>query len=83
MAVPQTTLVAEVPVPVLEPQTTLNALNKLLFQGRDVPQTTELPETLLPQTTDDPHTTELPQTTEPAETEPFPLTRETVPFCGL
>ena len=34
-AAPQTTLVACVPVPVLEPQTTLKALNRLLFQGND------------------------------------------------
>src|SRR6266700_4796154 len=53
---PQTTLVAEA-VPVLDPQTTLNALVELSLQGR-----------LVPQTTDDPHTTELPQTTEVPQT---------------
>jgi hypothetical protein len=83
MALPQTTLVAEVPVPVLEPQTTLKALNKLLFQGKEEPQTTELPFTFAPQTTEEPHTTELPQTTETLLTVPFPLTRETTPVSGL
>src|SRR5580700_5466302 len=61
---PQTTLVACVPVPVLDPQTTLKAPRRLLFQGNAVPQTTELPLTFVPQTTDVPHTTEVPQTTE-------------------
>ena len=52
------------PVPVLEPQTTLNALSKLSFQGNEAPQTTELPLTFAPQTTEVPHTTDVPQTTE-------------------
>ena len=69
---PQTTLVAEVLVPVLAPQTTLKALRRLLFQGNAAPQTTELPVTVAPQTTEVPHTTDVPQTTEPAETLPFP-----------
>ena len=69
---PQTTLVACVPVPVLEPQTTLKALSKLLFQGNELPQTTEEPVTLEPQTTDDPQTTEEPQTTDVEATLPFP-----------
>lgn len=59
---PHTTLVAEA-FPVLDPQTTLNALRRLLFQGRELPQTTELP-----LTTDEPQTTELPQTTEEPHT---------------
>src|SRR5579864_5034905 len=80
---PQTTLVACVPVPVLEPQTTLNALSALLFQGKDAPQTTELPLTFAPQTTEDPQTTEEPQTTEPAETLPFPFTSVTMPVAWL
>src|ERR1700733_8673766 len=42
---PQTTLVAEA-VPVLDPHTTLNALSALLFQGRELPQTTEFGDTL-------------------------------------
>src|SRR5580704_18010197 len=71
-AAPHTTLVACVPVPRLEPHTTLNALRRLLFQGSELPQTTELPVTFVPQTTDVPHTTELPQTTEPAATLLFP-----------
>src|SRR5215469_14562276 len=41
---PQTTLVAEA-VPVLDPQTTLNALRVLSLQGRELPHTTELPQT--------------------------------------
>src|SRR5580700_10937166 len=63
-AAPQTTLLAEVLVPRLEPQTTLNALSRLLFQGKELPQTTELPVTFAPQTTDVPQTTEEPHTTE-------------------
>jgi hypothetical protein len=59
---PHTTLVAEA-FPVLDPQTTLKALRRLLFQGRELPQTTELP-----LTTDEPHTTEVPQTTEEPHT---------------
>ena len=35
---PQTTLVADVPV--LDPQTTLNALEVVLFHGMELPQTT-------------------------------------------
>jgi len=68
---PQTTLKAEV-VLVPGPQTTLKALNWLLFQGRAAPQTTELPLMFAPQTTEAPHTTEAPQTTEPAATLLFP-----------
>ena len=79
-AAPQTTLVACVPVPVLDPQTTLKALRELVFQGKEAPQTTELPVTLAPQTTDAPHTTEVPQTTDPAATVLFPSTRETAPL---
>lgn len=69
---PQTTLVACVPVPVLEPQTTLKALNVLVFHGNEDPQTTEVPFTIEPQTTEVPHTTEEPQTTELEATLPFP-----------
>jgi len=82
-AAPQTTLVACVPVPVLEPQTTLKALSRLLFQGNELPQTTELPLTFAPQTTEEPHTTDEPQTTEFTETLLFPLTSETAPVFGL
>ena len=63
--VPQTTLVAEVPVPVLVPHTTLKALDVLSLQGSELPQTTEVPQTTdVPQTTEVPHTTDVPQTTE-------------------
>ena len=82
-AAPQTTLVAEEPVAVLAPQTTLKALSRLLFQGNDEPQTTELPFTFAPQTTDAPHTTEVPQTTEPGRIVEFPLVSETVPVTAL
>src|SRR3954466_5985333 len=54
---PHTTLVAEA-FPRLDPQTTLNALRRLLFQGRELPQTTELP-----LAAEEPQTTEVPQTT--------------------
>src|SRR5580698_9256998 len=78
---PHTTLVAEVPELVLAPQTTLKALNRLLFQGSEVPQTTEVPLTVeVPQTTEVPHTTEVPQTTELGDTVVFPYTSETVPL---
>jgi hypothetical protein len=73
---PQTTLVADVPV--LAPQTTLNALKVLSFQGSELPHTTELPFTFDPHTTEVPHTTELPQTTEFGRTTVFPLLSETV-----
>ena len=80
---PHTTLVAEA-VPVLDPQTTLNALRALLFQGSELPQTTDVPLTSEePQTTEVPHTTELPQTTEFGDTLEFPYTSEIVPVCGL
>lgn len=70
---PQSTLEAEVPVPVLEPQTTLNALRVLSFQGSELPQTTDVPLTIeVPHTTDVPQTTELPQTTEVEATLEFP-----------
>ena len=80
---PQTTLVADA-VPVLEPQTTLNAANELVFQGNELPQTTDVPFRMeLPQTTEVPHTTDVPQTTELLATVPFPYTRETVPVSEL
>jgi hypothetical protein len=76
---PQTTLVAEA-VPVLDPQTTLNAFRVLLFQASELPQTTEVPFTMDdPQTTEVPQTTEDPQTTEVEATVPLPLISETVP----
>lgn len=76
---PQTTLEAVVLVPVLDPQTTLNALSVLSFQGSELPQTTDVPFTIeLPQTTEVPQTTELPQTTEVEATVEFPFTNETV-----
>ncbi len=76
---PQTTLVADVPVPVLDPHTTLKALNVLSFQGSELPHTTELPfTTVVPQTTEVPQTTDVPQTTEFEATVEFPLTSETV-----
>src|SRR5215469_13139964 len=74
---PQTTLVAEA-VPVLEPQTTLNALRVLSLQGSELPQTTEEPQTTeLPQTTEEPQTTELPHTTDVVATLELPYTSET------
>src|ERR1700720_2332793 len=73
---PHTTLVAEVPV--LDPQTTLNALSWLLFQGSALPQTTELPLILAPQTTEVPHTTDDPQTTDTGRIVEFPFVSETV-----
>src|ERR1700692_1837942 len=58
------------------PQTTLNALSVLSFQGTEAPQTTEVPFTSeAPQTTEVPQTTELPQTTEVEATVELPLTR--------
>ena len=45
---PQTTLVAEVLVPVLDPQTTLKALVVLSLQGIELPQTTDEPQTTEP-----------------------------------
>src|ERR1700730_7654075 len=72
---PQTTLEAEVPV--LAPQTTLNALSVLSFHGTEAPQTTEVPFTNeLPQTTDAPQTTDDPHTTEVVAMVEFPSTRE-------
>ena len=58
-------------VPVLDPQTTLNALSALLFQGIELPQTTEVP-----LTTDEPQTTELPQTTDDPQTTELGATLE-------
>ena len=75
-AAPQTTLVADVPV--LAPHTTLKALNRLSFQGSELPHTTEVPFTFAPHTTDVPHTTEVPQTTEFGRTNEFPLLSETI-----
>ena len=70
---PQTTLEAEVLVPVLDPQTTLNALRVLSLQGIELPHTTELPFTIaVPQTTEVPQTTDVPQTTELEATVEFP-----------
>ena len=70
---PQTTLDADALEPVLEPQTTLNALSALLFHGNELPQTTDVPFTSdEPQTTEVPHTTEVPQTTELLATLEFP-----------
>ena len=79
---PQTTLVAEVlAVPVTEPHTTLKALRALLFQGSELPHTTEVPLTVdVPQTTEAPQTTDVPQTTELGATVVFPYASETVPF---
>jgi hypothetical protein len=60
-------------VPVLDPQTTLNAFVVLSLQGSEHPQTTDVP--LIsedPQTTEVPQTTEDPQTTEVEATLPFP-----------
>ena len=78
---PQTTLVAAVPV--LDPQTTLNAVEVLVFHGRALPQTTEVPLTLEPHTTDAPQTTDDPQTTEPGRTVAFPFDSVIVPVRGL
>jgi hypothetical protein len=76
---PQTTLEAAVPVPVLDPQTTLNALRVLSFQGNELPHTTEVPLTSeLPQTTEEPQTTDDPQTTEVEATVKLPSTSETL-----
>src|SRR5579864_1647818 len=80
---PQTTLVAEV-VPVLAPQTTLNAPKVLSFHGTEAPQTTDVPFTNeAPQTTEVPHTTDDPQTTEVEATVVLPCTREIVCVSGL
>src|ERR1700756_342013 len=80
---PQTTLVAEV-VPVLAPQTTLNALSVLSFQGTEAPHTTDVPFTTeAPQTTEVPQTTELPQTTEVEDRVELPSTRVIVWVRGL
>ena len=81
---PQTTLMAEVAVPVLDPQTTLNAFIVLSLQGTEQPHTTEVPFTMeLPHTTEDPHTTELPQTTELLATLALPYTSVTTCVCAL
>src|ERR1700721_2550309 len=50
-AAPQTTLGACGPGPRLDPQTTLKAASAGVFQGRDAPQTTELPLPVAPQHT--------------------------------
>lgn len=77
---PQTTLEAEVLVPVLDPQTTLKALRVLSLQGIELPHTTELPFTIaVPQTTEVPQTTDVPQTTELEATLEFPY--ESVTVC--
>jgi hypothetical protein len=78
---PQTTLVAEVPV--LDPQTTLNAVEVLVFHGRALPQTTEEPLTLEPQTTDVPQTTDEPQTTDTGRTVEFPFVSVIACVTGL
>ena len=81
---PQTTLVASIPVSVIDPQTTLKALSELVFQGSELPQTTEMPLTTEePHTTELPHTTDDPQTTEVGATLELPYTSETVPVCEL
>jgi hypothetical protein len=60
-------------VPVLEPQTTLNAAEVAVFQGSELPQTTEVPFTSdVPHTTEVPQTTEVPHTTEVLDKLEFP-----------
>jgi len=71
-------------VPVLDPQTTLKALRALLFQGNELPQTTDVPLTIDdPQTTELPQTTDDPQTTELGEMLELPYRSETAPEVEL
>lgn len=78
---PQTTLVADVAV--LEPHTTLKALVNGLFQGIELPHTTDVPVTFEPHTTELPQTTEEPQTTEDGASEELPYASVIVPVLLL